>query len=150
MQVCPNCSHRNRPGLLFCENCGTSLIGDSPLSTKSLGAKLSSSKWSDDTGKLKLTLKRPSQIVPALELTETIEVSALAAADKPGGSDHLMLWISNPAITTADESAGAKLNLADAPSNDEEGDQKDDSASVDALAKAFKGQRWDTDKSAWK
>jgi hypothetical protein len=118
--------------------------------TKTLGAKLSSSKWSDDTGKLKLTFKRPSQIVPALELTETVEVIALVAADKPGASDRLMLWISNPAITTADEGAGPKLNLADAPSNDEEGDQKDDSASVDALAKQFKGQRWDADKSAWK
>jgi hypothetical protein len=118
--------------------------------TKTLTAKLSTSKWSDDTGKLKLTFKRPSQIVAALELTETIEVTALAAADRPAGSDHLMLWISNPAITTADEGAGAKLNLADAPSNDEEGDQKDDSASVEALAKEFKGPRWDADKSAWK
>jgi hypothetical protein len=117
---------------------------------KSLAAKLSSTKWSDDTGKLKLTFKRPSQIVPALELTETLEVTALVAADRPGVSDRLMLWISNPAITTADEGSGAKLSLADVPSNDEEVDQKDDTASVDALAKAFKGQRWDTDKSAWK
>src|SRR4051812_18714026 len=39
MQVCPNCSHRNRPGVVFCENCGTSLIGDSPISTKHLGVK---------------------------------------------------------------------------------------------------------------
>jgi pSer/pThr/pTyr-binding forkhead associated (FHA) protein len=39
MQVCPNCSHRNRPGVVFCENCGTSLIGDSPISTKYLGSK---------------------------------------------------------------------------------------------------------------
>jgi hypothetical protein len=118
--------------------------------TKTMAAKLSSSKWSDDTGKLKLTFKRPSQIVPALELTENVEVTALVAADKPGGSDRLMLWISGPAITTADEGTGPKLNLADVPSNDEEGDQKDDSASVDALAKEFKGQRWDADKSAWK
>jgi hypothetical protein len=118
--------------------------------TNTLAAKLSSSKWSDDTGKLKLTFKRPSQIVPALELTETIEITALVAADKPGGSDRLMLWISNPAVTTADESTGSRLNVADAPSGDEEGDQKDDNGSVDALAKEFKGQRWDADKSAWK
>jgi hypothetical protein len=118
--------------------------------TKTLAAKLSSSKWSDDTGKLKLTFKRPSQVVPALELTETVEITALVAADKPGASDRLMLWISNPAITTADESTGARLNVADAPSGDEEGDQKDDNGSVDALAKEFKGQRWDADKSAWK
>jgi hypothetical protein len=119
--------------------------------TKTLAAKLSSSVWSDETGKLKLTFKRPSQALAALELTETIEVLALVAADKPGGSDRLMLWISSPAITTADENAGPKLNLADAAaSNDEEADQKDDNGSVDALAKAFNGQRWDTDKAAWK
>jgi hypothetical protein len=118
--------------------------------TKTLAAKLSSSKWSDDTGKLKLTFKRPSQVVPALELTETVEITALVAADKPGASDRLMLWISNPSVTTADESTGSRLNVADAPSGDEEGDQKDDNGSVDALAKEFKGQRWDADKSAWK
>lgn len=117
---------------------------------KTLAAKLSSSKWSDDTGKLKLTFKRPSQVVPALELTETVEITALVAADKPGASDRLLLWISNPAVTTADESTGSRLNVADAPSGDEEGDQKDDNGSVDALAKEFKGQRWDADKSAWK
>jgi hypothetical protein len=33
---------------------------------------------------------------------------------------------------------------------DEEGEQTDDNGSVDALAKEFKGQRWDADKSAWK
>ncbi len=25
--ICPNCGHRNRPGTLICDNCGTSLIG---------------------------------------------------------------------------------------------------------------------------
>jgi hypothetical protein len=118
--------------------------------TKTLSAKSSSSAWNANTGKLKLTFKRPSQIYPALELTDTIEVTALVTPDKPGASDRLMLWISNPVISTADEAAGAKLNLADESSGDEEGDQKDDNGSVDALAKEFKGQRWDTDKSLWK
>jgi len=61
-----------------------------------------------------------------------------------------MLWIGNPVISTADEGAGAKLNLSDESSADEEGDQKDDNGSVDALAKEFRGQRWDPDKSVWK
>jgi hypothetical protein len=39
MQVCQNCSHRNRPGVIFCENCGASLIGDAPISTRSIGPK---------------------------------------------------------------------------------------------------------------
>src|ERR1700722_11206150 len=115
-----------------------------------LSAKSSSSTWNPNTGKLRLTFKRPSQMFPGLDLTETVEVTALVAADKPGASDRLMLWIGNPAITTTDETAGAKLNLADESSGEEEGEQNADNGSVDALAKEFKGQRWDADKSAWK
>jgi hypothetical protein len=118
--------------------------------TKTLSAKSASSTWNANTGKLKLTLKRPSQLFPALELTETIEVPALVAPDKPGSTDRLMLWIGTPVISTVDETAGPRLNLAEESSGDEEGDQKDDNGSVDALAKAFKGQRWDAEKSGWK
>jgi hypothetical protein len=117
---------------------------------KAMSAKLASSQWDENTGKLKLTLKRPSQVYPALELTDTIEVEALVASDKPGASDRLMLWVGSPSITTADEAPGAKLNLTEAAGMDEEGEQTDDNGSVDALAKEFKGQRWDADKSAWK
>ena len=117
---------------------------------KTLSAKPWSSAWNPNTGKLKLTFKRPSQIFPALGLTETVEVTALVAPDRPGASDRLMLWISNPVVSTKDETAGPKLNLAEESSGDEEGDQKDDNGSVEALAKEFKGQRWDADKSAWK
>jgi hypothetical protein len=117
---------------------------------KTLSAKSSSSTWNVNTGKLKLTFKRPSQLFPALDLTETIEVTALVAPDKPGASDRLMLWIGNPVIATTDEAAGPKLNLTEEASGDEEGDPKDDNGSVDALAREFKGQRWDADKSVWK
>ncbi|MCZ7540776.1 MAG: FHA domain-containing protein [Anaerolineae bacterium] len=36
MQQCGNCGHTNRSGVVFCENCGASLIGKIPLSTKAL------------------------------------------------------------------------------------------------------------------
>jgi hypothetical protein len=117
---------------------------------KTLAAKAASSTWSANTGKLKLTFKRPSQVLSALDLTETLEVSALVSPDRPGGSDRLMLWVSSPTITTADEGSGPKLNLVDESGNDEEADVKDDSGSVDALARELRGQRWDADKSAWK
>ncbi len=117
---------------------------------RTLAAKPSSSAWHANTGKLKLTFKRPSQLFPALDLTETIEIAALVSPDKPGSSDRLMLWVGNPAISTADESAGAKLNLAEESGGDEESDAKDDNGSVDALAREFRGQRWDADKSVWK
>ncbi|MEA2921555.1 MAG: hypothetical protein QOF07_1518 [Bradyrhizobium sp.] len=118
--------------------------------TKTLAAKPASSAWNASTGKLKLTFKRPSRLFPALDLTETIEVSALVAPDRPGASDRLMLWIGNPVSSIADETAGPKLNLADQSSGEEESDPKDDNGSVEALAKEFKAQRWDADKSVWK
>ena len=122
----------------------------SAVVARSLAAKPASANWSPVTGKLKMTFKRPSQVVPALELTDTIEVTGLVAADAPGGSDRLMLWIGSPATTTADETSGAKLILSDESSNDEETEQPDDGGLLDALAKELKGQRWDSDKSAWK
>src|SRR4051794_25454087 len=117
---------------------------------KAYAAKPVASQWNENTGKLKLVLKRPSQLYPPLELTDTIEVEALVSSDKPGPSDRLMLWVGNPNITTADETAGAKLNLAKAQGAEEEGDQSDDKQSVEALARELKGQRWSADKSDWK
>ncbi|MBP8972411.1 MAG: FHA domain-containing protein [Anaerolineae bacterium] len=38
MQQCGNCGHSNRPGVVFCENCGASLIGKIPLNTRALGS----------------------------------------------------------------------------------------------------------------
>jgi hypothetical protein len=118
---------------------------------KTLAAKAAGAEWDANTGKLKLAFKRPSPVYPPLALTESVEVTALVSPDKPGASDRLMLWISSPVITTADEGTGAKLNLSEEPTGDEEGGEpKDDNGSVAALAKEFKGQRWDADKSVWK
>jgi len=118
---------------------------------KTLAAKAAGAEWDANTGKLKLTFKRPSPVYPPLALTESVEVTALVSPDKPGASDRLMLWISSPVITTADEGTGAKLNLSEESTGDEEGGEpKDDNGSVEALAKEFKGQRWNADKSVWK
>ncbi len=117
---------------------------------KTLSAKPASSSWNTTTGKMKLTFKRPNQTYPALGLTDTIEVAGLIAPDKPGGSDHLLIWIGAPVTTTLDESAGAKLNLSDESSGDEEGEDRDQSGSIGALVKELKGQRWEAEKSAWK
>jgi hypothetical protein len=124
----------------------------SAVLSRTLAAKPASSAWAANTGKLKLTFKRPSQIYPELGLTETVEVTGLVSPDKPGTSDRLMLWVSSPVTTTADEGAGPKLNLAeDSGSADDEGaEPEDDGGAIEALAKELKGQRWNADKSVWK
>ena len=115
-----------------------------------LSAKPATSTWNSSNGKLKLTFKRANELYPALDLTDTVEVTALVASEKPGGSDRLILWVGSPVISTADETSGPALNLTNDSTGDEEGNQKDDNGTVDALAKEFKGQRWDADKSVWK
>lgn len=122
----------------------------SDVLAKTLSAKPASASWSMVTGRLKLVFKRPSPVYPALELTDTIEISGLVSPDKPGGSDQLMLWISTPTTTTTDEGSGARLTLSADSLGDEEGDARDDSGIVEALTKELKGQRWDADKSVWK
>ncbi|MBA4034645.1 MAG: hypothetical protein C0480_08615 [Bradyrhizobium sp.] len=118
---------------------------------KTLAAKPAGAEWDANTGKLHLTFKRPSQIYPALALTETVEITALVSPDRPGASDRLMLWISSPLVSTADEGTGPKLNLSEESTGEEEGGEPaDDNSSVEALAKEFKGQRWDADRSVWK
>ncbi len=53
--------------------------------------------------------------------------------------------------TTADEGAGAKLNLAEDSSSEDEGaEPEDDGGAIEALARELKGQRWNADKSVWK
>jgi len=122
----------------------------SDVLAKTYSAKPTSVAWNPVTGKLKLTLKRPSQLMPTLELTDVIEVSGQVSADKPGGTDALMLWISSPTTTTVDEASGAKLILSDESAGDEESDTRDDGGAIDELAKAFKAKRWDADNSVWK
>ncbi len=117
---------------------------------KVLSAQLASSSWSDVTGKLRLVLKRPSDMFTELALTETIELNAMIAPDQPGAFEHLMLWVSAPSITTTDESSPPKLNLIDSNADDDEGDQNDEYGIVDALAKEFKAQRWDIENTVWK
>jgi hypothetical protein len=123
----------------------------SPVIAKALGATAQASKWDDDTGELTLTYKRQNQVIPALNLTDTIEVTALVSMEKPTSGDKLVLWVSNPSVTTTDDNSGPKLNLAD-PSNgdDDESATDDDGGMVEALAKELKAQRWDSDNSAWR
>lgn len=118
--------------------------------SRTLGAKPVSQNVNPATGKLKLVFKRPNPDFPALELTDTIEVAGLISPDRPGTTDKLMLWIGSPATTTADEGSGARLNLSEDASLDEEGDLPDDNGSIEAIARELKGQHWDADKSVWK
>jgi hypothetical protein len=115
-----------------------------------MSAKPAASVWNDVTGELTFTLKRPSQLAPALDLTETLEITALVSPDKPGGSDRLIVWLAVPSSKTTDESPGARLQFADNSGGEEESTFNDDDGMIKAIATELKGQRWDTDKASWK
>jgi len=119
--------------------------------SKTLAAQAASTKWSDTTGELTITMKRPNTLVPSLNLTDTLEVSALVGPEKPGNADRLVIWLGVPAATTRDEAAGPHLNFADSSVGDEtEGTYTDDDGLVRGMATDLKGQRWDAEQSAWK
>jgi hypothetical protein len=123
----------------------------STVMAKALSAKALAPTWNDSTGEIKLTFKRPHAALPGLGLTQTIEFSAMAASDKPGASDKLLLWIGFPSITTTDESSGAKLKLSDASdTGGEESVPVDEGDTVTAIARELKAQRWDSENTSWK
>lgn len=113
-------------------------------------AKLQSSRWNDLTGKLTLTLKRPSESFPALGLIETLEFTAFVAPDRPGSGDRLILWVGLPTSAIRDESSDRKLNFAEPVMTEEGGDVRGIPEIVDKLATIFAGQRWDFDTSNWR
>lgn len=120
------------------------------IAAKVMGAKPATSTWNDATGELTFTLKRPSQLAPALDLTETLEITALASPDKPGGSDRLIVWLGVPSSKTTDETASPQLQFSESSGGEEESTFNDDDGMIKALATELKGQRWDTDKATWK
>jgi hypothetical protein len=119
---------------------------------KTLGAKLATSTRDEATGEMTLTFKRPSSSVPALDLTEVIELTVLVGPEKPNGGDKLLVWIGDPTAETVDESPAPHLTLfgSASGSNEEGGASLDNGETVDALAKELKGQTWDADGSVWK
>lgn len=120
------------------------------IAAKVMSAKPATAAWNDVTGELTFILKRPSQLAPALDLTETLEITALVSPDKPGNSDRLIVWLAVPSSKTTDESPGARLQFADNSGGEEESTFNDDDGMIKAIATELKGQRWDTDKASWK
>ncbi|HAO42830.1 MAG: hypothetical protein ACJAVZ_003711 [Afipia broomeae] len=120
------------------------------LAAKVMSAKPATSTWNEATGELTFTLKRPSQLAPALELTETLEITALVSPDKPGGSDRLIVWLGVPSSKTTDETAAPQLQFSEDSGGEEESTFNDDDGMIKAIAAELKGQRWDTDKASWK
>lgn len=117
---------------------------------KALSATLGTATWDAITGDLTLKFKRADQAVPGLGLTELLDVTFLIGPEKPGASDHAVIWIGESAIESADESAGPRLNLTGTDTgNGEEARDIDVEAVLSAVAKGLNGEQWNAESSSW-
>jgi hypothetical protein len=114
---------------------------------KNFAASVEASSWKATNGELKVTLTRPSQLLPGLELSDRIETLLLIGPERPRSNDGLIVWVGNTAIEIVDNGSEPRLKFIDAAS--EETDRVDTEAVVDRLAKDLKGKRWDAEKNAW-
>jgi hypothetical protein len=93
MQRCPNCGHRNRPGVLICENCGTNLVTGktSVAGTRDL---LRDQEGSDTTASGTGPLRGTAPLV------DTSEMKAVQAAGSHVFEDNMVLRIEIEGGTT--------------------------------------------------
>ena len=117
---------------------------------KTFGADSATSVWDEISGKYTIKFKRPSAALASFSLTESLEITAMAAFDRPGSTDAILLWIGYPSSETADEQPGAKLLLSDTAEAEGEDQGTDDNGAVSDLAKYFKAQKWDEETSKFK
>ncbi len=92
----------------------------------------------------------PSRLVPALELTETLEMTALVGPDKLGANDRMVVLLGVPPPRPPMKPRVLTCKSPENSGGEEESTFNDDDGLIKALATELKGQRWDTDKAAWK
>ena len=96
---------------------------------------------------MKASLKRPSQSVPGLDLSDHIEIVLLIGPETLRSNDGLIIWLRDTAIDIVDSGPEPRLKFVYATS--EEADLVDEDALLTRLAQDLKGKRWDADKGAW-
>jgi pSer/pThr/pTyr-binding forkhead associated (FHA) protein len=85
MQKCVNCGHENRPGVMYCENCGVSLAGsEAPLDTKSIDE-------SSEEEKAKLGVEESVLIDVRVEGSATFGENDLLRLDIEGSSEPIII-----------------------------------------------------------
>jgi hypothetical protein len=115
---------------------------------KNFAATVEGSSWNDASGELKISLKRPSQSLPGLDLSDHIETALLIGPEKLRSNDALIVWVGDIAIEIVDSAPEPRLKFMSVAS--EETDLVDVDALLDRLVRDLKGKRWDSDQGAWK
>jgi hypothetical protein len=121
----------------------------SQIVSRALEGNPVSAVWDRTTGDLVLTLKRTSQNFPGLKVTETVEVAVLAEFERPGGADHLVLWVNSVKAVLADEAGAARVKIRPVVETGGEGIYIDAEPITKALARELNGTTWDWTTEKW-
>ncbi len=141
----PAAAWRDASGKLDREKLGKAI---SAVAGKVLNGKSATAEWDDVTGELAITVKRPDETVPGLGLTEVIDIPLVVSGEKPGANNTIVIRIGSLSSELEDDGGSPKLSMSN-QSNGESPEPFGADALLEALAKDFKAETWDSDKEAW-
>lgn len=142
----PAGSFRDGAGKLDRQKLGDALAA---VAAKVFSAQPGTVEWDDVTGELAVTVKRPDTTVPGLGLTQVIGIPFIVSGEKPGAKDTLVIRIGQTESEIQDDGAPPRLTIAASRSDEETSEPSGTDDLQGAIAKALKGQTWDTDKEDW-
>jgi hypothetical protein len=141
----PAAGWRDAGGKLDREKLGKAIAA---VASKVLDGKSATAEWDDVTGELGITVKRPDNTVPGLSLTEIIEIPLVVSGEKPGATNTIVVRVGSLSSELEDDGGSPKLTLS-TQSNGETPEPFGADGLLDALAKEFKAETWDSDKENW-
>jgi hypothetical protein len=142
----PSGAFRDSAGKLERQKLGDAIAA---VTAKVFSAQPGAVEWDEVTGELAVTVKRPDITVPGLELTEVIGIPFVVSGEKPGAKDTLVIRIGQTESEIQDDGTGPRLTIAANQSGEESPEPAGSDDLQAALAKALKGQTWDSDKETW-
>jgi hypothetical protein len=141
----PAAGWRDASGKLDREKLGNAIAA---VTSKVLGGKSTTVEWDDATGELGITVKRPDITVPGLGLTEVIEAPFVISGEKPGANNTIVVRVGSLASELEDDAASPRLTLS-SQSNGDSPEPFGADGLLEALAKEFKAETWDSEKEVW-
>lgn len=141
----PAAGWRDAGGKLDREKLGSAIAA---AASKALNGKSAAADWDDVTGELTVTVKRPDNTVPGLQFTEVIEIPVVVSGEKPGATNALVVRVGSLSSELEDDGGSPKLALS-STSNGESPEPFGTDGLLEALAKEFKAETWDSEKEAW-
>jgi hypothetical protein len=141
----PAAGWRDAGGKLDREKLGNAVAA---AAGKALDGKSATAEWDEVTGELAITVKRRDSTVPDLNLTEVIEIPLVISGEKPGATGTIVMRVGSLSSELEDEGDAPRLTMS-TQSNGETPEPFGADGLLDALAREFKADSWDSEKENW-